>query len=86
MNRVRSDKRLAWVRTQGCLICQRWAQAHHLMFAEPSAMGKKSGDDWAVPLCADHHAELHAYGDEKTWWDLKGVDPVEWCERSGSKQ
>jgi hypothetical protein len=56
------------------------------MFAEPSAMGKKSGDDWAVPLCADHHAELHSYGDEKTWWDLKGVDPMEWCERHGSKR
>jgi hypothetical protein len=56
------------------------------MFAEPSAMGKKSGDDWAVPLCADHHTELHAFGDEKTWWDLRGVDPVEWCKLNGSKQ
>lgn len=84
--RAKDNKRLAWVRMQGCLICQRWSQAHHLMFAEPSAMGKKTGDDWAVPLCADHHAELHAYGDERTWWDLKGVDPVEWCKRSGSRQ
>jgi hypothetical protein len=56
------------------------------MFAEPSAMGMKSGDNWAVPLCADHHGELHSYGDEKTWWDLQGVDPIKWCEQFGLKE
>ena len=49
-------------------------------------MSKKSGDDWAVPLCYEHHGELHYYGDEKTWWDLKGVDPMEWCKLNGSEQ
>jgi hypothetical protein len=84
--RVKDKKHLSWVRSQGCLICERWSQAHHVMFAEPSAMGKKSGDDWAVPLCADHHTELHACGDERTWWDLKGIDPIEWCKLYGSRQ
>ncbi len=84
--RVKDKKHLSWVRSQGCLICERWSQAHHVMFAEPSAMGKKSGDDWAVPLCADHHTEVHAYGDERTWWDLKGIDPIEWCKLYGSRQ
>ena len=64
--RMRSSRHLAWVRTNGCLVCGRHSHAHHLMFAEPSAMSKKSGDDWAVPLCPEHHRELHAYGDEKT--------------------
>ena len=84
--RGKSSKHLAWVRTKGCLICGRWSQAHHLMFAEPSAMGLKSGDEWAVPVCADHHLELHNYGDEKTWWDMKGVDPLSWCKQHGPKR
>jgi hypothetical protein len=78
--RFRSKAYLSKVREHGCLICERWAQAHHLMFAEPSAMGLKSGDDWAVPLCAEHHLELHVFGDEKTWWDMKGINPLDWCE------
>ena len=86
MRRLKDAKRLSWVRSQGCLICGRFSQAHHLMFAQPSAMGMKSGDEWAVPLCADHHRELHEYGDERTWWDLKGVDPVNWLEAHSWKQ
>jgi hypothetical protein len=50
------------------------------MFGEPSAMGLRSGDDYAVPLCATHHRQLHAHGDERTWWALKGVDPMSWLE------
>jgi len=33
-----------------------------------------------VPLCRDCHSELHRYGDEKTWWDLIGIDPVNWAK------
>jgi hypothetical protein len=50
------------------------------MFAEPSAMGLRSGDDFAVPLCALHHRALHACGDELTWWATQGVDPMSWLE------
>lgn len=50
------------------------------MHAEPSAMGLKSGDEFAVPLCAIHHRSLHAAGDEAVWWALQGVDPFEWLE------
>jgi hypothetical protein len=24
--------------------------------------------------------KLHHYGDERTWWDLKGIDPIEWAK------
>lgn len=81
MPRVRSAKHLAWVRTQGCLICGGLSHAHHLMTAQPSAMGLKSGDDYAVPLCPEHHRQLHEHGNEDRWWALKGVDPMEWVER-----
>ena len=84
--RIKNSRHLIWVRQQGCLICGGFSHAHHLMFAEPSAMGKKSGDNFAVPLCPKHHTELHMYGDEKTWWDLKGIDPMDWCNQYGLKQ
>lgn len=76
--RVRDEKWLREVRRIPCLICGRWAQAHHLQHAEPSAMGKRSGDNWAVPLCADHHTALHRFGDEPLWWATEGVDPIKW--------
>jgi hypothetical protein len=50
------------------------------MFAQPSAMGSRSADDFAVPLCAEHHRQLHAAGDERVWWALQGVDPMVWLE------
>jgi len=40
-------------------------------------MGLKVGDNWCVPLCHAHHMELHRFGDERTWWDLQGIDPLE---------
>lgn len=49
-------------------------------------MGLKSGDEWAVPLCAEHHGELHAYGNEETWFALKGVDPRAWLEAHSWKR
>jgi len=56
-----------------------YSSAHHLRFSEPRAMGKKVSDANTVPLCHDHHMELHAYGKgEKAWWASQGVDPIEW--------
>lgn len=50
--------------------------SHHIMYAEPSAMGLRSGDNYTVPLCAKHHADLHLRGDERLWWSLHGIDPI----------
>lgn len=44
------------------------SQAHHLTFAQPRARGLKVGDQWVVPLCNHHHGQLHASGNEKSWW------------------
>jgi hypothetical protein len=41
-------------------------------------MGMKPGDEYAVPLCRAHHRELHDYGNERLWWALQGIDPMEW--------
>jgi hypothetical protein len=48
-------------------------------------MGKKSGDNWAVPLCADHHMALHRFGDEPLWWATEGIDPIKWAEDNYGK-
>lgn len=49
------------------------------MHAEPSATGKKSGDDWAVPMCDEHHRGLHGEGDEIAFWLKQGVAPLKWA-------
>ncbi len=73
--RVRDRTHLAYVSTQACSVCGRNpAQAHHLTFVQPKAMGRKAGDQWAVPLCAVHHRELHDAGDEQAWWRGHRVD------------
>lgn len=40
----------------GCLVCQRPPQIHHLRGHEfGCGMGLKSGDQFTIPLCNDHH-------------------------------
>lgn len=44
-------------------------------------MGRKSGDEWAIPLCTRHHAELHANGDETMYLQQRGIDGVKAAEK-----
>lgn len=43
-------------------------------------MGRKAADKYAVPLCrhpathSDHHADLHAHGDEEAYLMKHGID------------
>jgi hypothetical protein len=76
--RKRSKAHLAFVGSQPCLICQRLpCDAHHLKFAEPRAMGRKVSDEFTVPLCRDHHHQLHRHGNERAWWANMQVAPLE---------
>jgi hypothetical protein len=43
-------------------------------------MGKRVHDHLVVPLCADHHDELHRTGREELFWAVQGVDPIAWIE------
>ena len=75
--RIRDHQHLKRVSTLPCFICgRRPAQAHHLTFTQPRAMGSKSSDEYVVPLCALHHRSLHDHGPEREWWTAKGVDPI----------
>ena len=75
--RIRNSGHLAFVASKPCLICGRnRAHAHHLKFAQPTALGRKVSDEFTVPLCSVHHRELHHHGDERAWWDARGIDAL----------
>lgn len=81
--RIRSKLYLSHIRTKPCMVCGNHAEAHHLTYAQPRAMGLKTGDQYTVPLCHKHHMELHESPmPERTWWALNGIDPVKWAEKS----
>jgi hypothetical protein len=76
--RRRNKAHLAYVRAQPCVICQREpCDAHHLKFAEARALGRKVSDEFTVPLCRDHHTELHHHGNETSWWSNLRILPLE---------
>jgi hypothetical protein len=76
--RARNKAHLRFVAAQPCLVCQRApCDAHHLKFAEPRALGRKVSDQFTVPLCREHHQQLHRHGNERAWWANVNVAPLE---------
>ena len=53
------------------------SEAHHLRFAQPRAMSRKVSDEFTVPLCALHHRDLHARGNEEAWWQERKIEPLD---------
>jgi hypothetical protein len=75
--RLRDKAHLKYVASQPCLICGRSpADAHHLRFTQPRAMGLKVSDEFTVPLCRVHHRDVHSVGDEIAWWERRAIDPL----------
>src|SRR4051794_34826797 len=75
--RKRDKAHLAFVAAQPCLICKRSpCDAHHLKFAQPRALGRKVSDEFTVPLCREHHQELHRHGNEVAWWANLQITPL----------
>ena len=67
--RLRDKGHLRFVASQPCLVCGRQpSDPHHLRFAQPRALGLKVSDEFTVPLCRDHHRQLHQAGNEIAWW------------------
>jgi hypothetical protein len=76
--RKRNKAHLAFVAAQHCLVCQRTpCDAHHLKFVQPRTLGRKVSDEFTVPLCRDHHQELHRNGNEIAWWANVQIAPIE---------
>ena len=58
---VRLPEYRAWVRQQECCVC---GSTRHIDPAHigPHGFGQKAPDTSCVPLCRQHHEELHAIG------------------------
>jgi ERF superfamily len=75
--RARDRDHVRSVAQQPCLICgRRPADAHHLQFAQSRAIGRKTSDEFTVPLCRGHHREVHRCGDESEWWRKTAINPI----------
>ena len=75
--RIRSEEHLRFVASQPCVICGRTpTHAHHIRYAQPRGLALKVSDEFTVPLCAVHHSENHATGDERRWWQELKIDPL----------
>lgn len=79
---MRSEAHLRNIRRlPSCVSAQPGCEAHHLC-GGPAALergvGKKAGDQWAVPLTADEHRDLHTFGSklEREWFANRGVEDV----------
>jgi hypothetical protein len=76
--RKRSKAHLAFVAAQPCIVCRRSpCDAHHLKVAQPRSLGRKVSDEFTVPLCRDHHIQLHRHGNEAAWWANLKIAPQE---------
>jgi hypothetical protein len=77
LSRKRNKAHLIFVASQPCLICQRSpCDAHHIKFAQPKALGRKVSDEFTVPVCRNHHHELHRHGNEAAWWANLRIAPL----------
>src|SRR6266511_5598734 len=80
--RYRNKEHLLYVTLPPCLLCARKpSDAHHLRFVQPRALGRKTSDEFAVPLCRIHHRAAHRAGDERAWWKAAGIDPLKIARR-----
>ncbi|EKH3288652.1 DUF968 domain-containing protein [Escherichia coli] len=68
-----NEKYTRWVKTQPCACCGKPADdPHHLIGHGQGGMGTKAHDIFTLPLCREHHNELHA-------------DPLAFEEKHGSQ-
>ena len=82
VRRHRDKSHLRFVALQPCLVCGRTpSDPHHLRFAQPRALGRKTSDEYVVPLCRTHHRQNHQVGDERAWWSAIAIDPLLTAER-----
>jgi hypothetical protein len=77
LRRHRDKTHLRFVALQPCLVCARApSDAHHLRFAQPRALGRKTSDEFVVPLCRTRHRQNHQTGSEVAWWKSNGINPL----------
>ena len=75
----RDNNYLEWVRTRPCIVCgcMHRSEAHHVKIKELVAMGKKTPDWTALPLCHKCHMSVaHGTGfhEAMEWLPIKMID------------
>lgn len=76
--RIRPKEHLRFVARQPCLVCGRSpSHAHHIRYAQSRGLSLEVSDEFTVPLCAIHHRENHASGNEKAWWEQHKLGPLQ---------
>jgi hypothetical protein len=79
LRRIRDREHVRRVAEGVCLVCGREpVDAHYPRFTQSGEGGRKVSDDYTVPLCREHHRDLHRYGNEPQWWRRfgRGIDPI----------
>ncbi len=77
---ARSQKYMAWIRKQHCVVTNEAAawgaviHAHHVRLGSNAGLGQKPSDFRCVPLTAEEHHRLHTQG-ELSYWQEKNDDP-----------
>lgn len=76
MKRTVNKKHLAFLHELECPVYNAFpVVAHHLLRGDPTrGMGRKAGDNFAIPLSDRAHRELHACGDEVRYLAKFGID------------
>jgi hypothetical protein len=75
--RYRNKDHLRYVAKQACLVCGRKpSDPHHLRHMQPRALGRRTSDEFVVPLCRVHHREMHRAANERAWWKHYSIDPI----------
>ncbi len=74
--RPKDPEHLAFIASLVCAVCGAPNPVpHHLLRGVVRGMGMRAGDQWVVPLCPEHHRELHAGGNETEFFIRYGIDP-----------
>lgn len=89
--RLRSPRHLAWIRTLPCSVpgCNSDdMHAHHVR--KGAGTGMKPADGNCVPLCLDHHSELHLGGgrsfEVRYGVDLSAIAARLWSESNQQRR
>ena len=82
---MKAPKHLAQVRKLPCCVCGAAAPSdpHHLRSsAFGRGMGRKSGDEWVVPLCRGCHNRVHEEGSKRegAWFNKYGIEAPQFAK------
>ena len=73
---IRDAKHLENIKRCCCVIdgSTRGIEVHHLLRTPEKAMGRRSGDNWGIPMHWPNHRVLHATGDETAYFESFGLN------------